>query len=637
MSIATDTLIADARNHVTDVLANAQVNMNYGIATLRALQPAAHNTFTFANQVQIPEDPGAVPAAPDSTFSDPGLNVDAPTMIDVGDLELPPDVGPAPTPLAYTAPIVPTGEPSTEIIGPAPDVADFPEIPDMPDLLGEIRSIQRPPLLSLVMPPDPEFREPEFNGVRPTDPTPPPTDLDTKLRAAYTEMAPVMRDAIESHFDAVLDREFPAFRPNLATTESLLARYMAGGTALSSAVEDQIYSRTQDKTNSEFRKAEAQAMGVAARAGQTLIGPSLVGIRRDIDMDRRNANNRASIEMAIKQAELEQQNLQFAITQSNALRSIAINFISQYIGQLVQLNGQALDYARSLIDAIVKAYDIAARFSEIQARIYEADARVYEARLQAARVLADFYSAKIRGLEAQANVNTAQVNAYKALLEGVTAEATVYRAAIDALTGFASVERLKVDIYQARTSAFVAQQNAFTSKWIGFKAMADGEVAKQQVSAQLLKTYEAQVNANNSIIDGKTKALTARSQQNEQSTRVYESGIRAYSALVAGKAAVSEAIVHSFDNTIKAFLAKAGAVAEKSRAQIAAFQAAQDATTHQANIQLADARERNALEIAKTTGIARVTTAAGEVYGHVAGAMGSGMNTLVAQTVTGSI
>lgn len=636
MTSTAGVLIGDARNYAANAVTNAQVNMNFAIEALNSLGQGVIGTPGTPINITPPQpgDPGAPPAYLGQHFTTTAFTGTRPNITDPGDLNMPTAPDNVPVIAVFDAPQQPIGaNPDPASIGAAPGFTDV-SVPSAPDLNAEIRSIVAPQLISVTIPSAPIFVDPGFNGVKPDfDSVPMPTNLDAMMRTQYDIASPLFRDAVTANLDAFIDREFPSFRTGLASLEARLNTYLQGGTALTAAVEDAIHSRTLDKTNIEGRRAAAKAWGEGSRAGFTIAGPTLLSQLQDIDQERRNNNSRAAIDIAIKQAELEQANLQFAVTQSTNLRSMMINAGLAYYSGLVTINGQALEYARSVVDAIVKAYDIATRAAEIKARIYEAEARVYESRLRAALAVIQVYEAQVRGIEAQVNVNLAQVQAYKARLEAVGVEAQVYRAQVEGALAGATIERARADVYTARVQAFGASVNAYTARWQGYEAAVRGEAAKVQASAEPVRAYTAQVQAYESHVKALTAEFETKNRANETRLAVYKTDIDAYTALNRSRAEAVMAEVASFDTTIKAFIAKANAISEHSRAEIASYEAGLRALIAQAEISLRHLTETNRINVARAEGIARVGVAAGAVYSGVAQSTLAGMNTLAAEIV----
>ncbi len=629
-------LIADARGYAAGALAAGNTAINSAIATANSLGRTIGGDDLPIVNLEPPaiDDVGEPPVSLIPIFTDPGLGAAAPILQALTTLDLSGDPGQAPAVHDFEDPgNRPDGDPgnATLLQGvPDFDPNDF-LVDKPPNLLEEIRGVPKPTLIPINVRAAPAYVEPQFLGTRPSNPTAPPTGLDTTFRTQFNTISPIMRAAINAELDQFIDREFPACRSGLAALEAKLSTYLAGGTAVNPAVEDALFARTTEKGDAEYRRGRDKIFSDAARAGHTLPSPVIVAQDQVNDQARRDANAQAARDLMIKVFELEQQNMQFAITTSASLRGMMFNAgIAFYQGQ-IQINGQALEYARSVVDAIVKVYDIAARYSEIQARIYEAEGTIYSAKVRGALGALEAYSAYVRGLEAQSNVDLAQVQVYKVRIEAIQAEATVYQAQVSANNARLEVERLKVDIYRARAGAYGAQVNAYTARYQGYEAAVRGETARVQASAEQVRAFSAEADAYRAVISARSQQLESINRSNDGKVKVFESLTNAYRARVDALATVQRARVESSDVALRTFVARANAIAETSRAYIARFEASLRAVIASAEMEFRLLHEGHDLDIHRVQAIAQLSTAAAANYTAIAQSAGSGMNTLIAQ------
>lgn len=585
-------------------------------------------------------DPGDVPAYTGSHMTPDDLATlvgDPPELSSVLELILPPDVVDTGTDLVYVDPPYPTGvNPDYTLLADVPVLDDLPPIPTSPDLQSEIAGIIAPTLIDIDVPDAPTYVAPEFTGVKPTFDATAPTDLDLALRDAYNTAAPTFMAAVSDRFDAFLSTNFPEFAAGMAKIEARLNTYLDGGSALSPAVEDAMQGRARNRADAEYRRAAAKAAKDAARMGHTVIGPMLASQMLDIDQTRRDANIKVAIEIFVENAKLEQSNLQFAVTQSTNLRKIAIDASLQYLQSIVQVNGQALDYARASVDAVVKAFDVAARYAETQARIYEADANVYRALLEGAMQQIRAYEATINGLRAKADLNRVQIEAYTARLNAVRIEADVYRAGVEAVVAAAGLQRERVALYDAKVKAFSSQVNAFTSQYSAYEAAVRGQEARMNVNVSRAREFEARTNAYAATVSAKAKAIDSQIQTNNQKVNAFKVKVDAYAALERSKVDSVNIDVQQYKAQLDAFVAKANAISAKSRAESANYEVALRGVIAQANVILEQIKEFNHLDIVRATGLAQVSQTLGAQFAHLAEAAMSGMNSLAADISTTS-
>lgn len=631
-----DELINDARNYAVTVTSNGTAALNAAINIIGQVGQGYIASASPPVDIDPPKpfNPAAVPTYAGARFKYQAFTGHAPTLSDSGGYSSPTNPGASPSVPEYTDPQLyrPTGHADTSLLLGVPTIDTDIEFPTAPDI--DVGGIPAPTLITVTIPTAPAFREPEFLGVRPALTVSAPTNLDVTMRQQYQTISPIMQASINAQIDAFLDREFPDFRPAMAAIESRLNTYLQGGTALTPAVENAIYNRTLDKNDVDARRAAADAWSKAAKAGWSMPTAMLLAQHTEIDKARRDNNARAATEIAIKQAELEQSNLQFAVTQSITLRKVAVDAAMAYYSGLVEINGQALDYARSVVDAIVKSYDIAVKEAEIKARLYEADARVYDSRLKGAIAIIEAYESQIRGELAKVEVNKAQVDVYRAQLDAVKVEAEVYKIQVEAAESAINIEKAKVDLYRAKVDAFVAQVNGFSAQWNGYTAAVSGERAKIEAAGEQVKAYAARVQAFEAEVRAKSTEIEARLAINAQRSASYKAQVDAFSALVDAEARGVEAEVGSFQASVQAYKAQADAAAAQAASELAIYEVALRGVQEAARLSFEYTKHRESVDMAKAHAIGSLATQIGNIFSSTAQSTLAGLNSLAATTET---
>lgn len=621
-------IIADARIFAAQISAGAGAAADSASAALQSIATgSAYQAVPAAVAPPIPYNPGAPPAYTGSRFDPIKFDQQPPDPVDIDTTVPDPKYGQVPQVALFNSPPQPVNYEDETLLHGVPVLEPI-DVPDVPDLMATIAGIPVPEIIPIEVPPPPTFVPPEFLGKPPVFEIVPPSGLEDMMEGNYKEIAPIMIDAVTAQIDAFIDREFPNHRVGLAKIEERLNKYLDGGSALSPEIENAIYSRTLDKTNTEARRARDTAWKDAARAGYTMPTAYLLAKRQDIDQLRRDNNARAATDIAIKQAELEQQNLQFAVTQSSNLRQLAINSALTYYGGLVSLNGQALQYATSIVDAVVKSFDIAAKYAEVMARLYETEARIYEAKLQGALAVYQAYAAQIKAIEAVVSVNTSQVNLYRVQLEAVQTQATIYKAQVDACIAQSQIQLSQVQVYQAQVGAYAAQVNASTAKWQGYSAACNGESAKVAASAEAVRSWSAEVQAYSAEVAAASARMNGQAASAQAQAQAYSAYASAFSAQVQAESASVQAEIASFESQLKGFTAGANAQAEHGRALMAHYEVAAKLLINESQMQFQYLKEANDMRVAQATGLAKVYSDLATNFSATAQAALTGMNTL---------
>lgn len=148
----------------------------------------------------------------------------------------------------------------------------------------------------------------------------------------------------------------------------LVRAITVGGTGLSPAIEAQIWQRGRDRIVVDGLRAEAQALEAFAARGLSQPGGALAGALQEIRRDSLAKNSEFSRDVAIKAAEIELENVRFAVEQALKLRLAAVNAAVDYIKALMSAPEIALRYATAL--------------PNLQSNLIQAAGSFYRARLE---------------------------------------------------------------------------------------------------------------------------------------------------------------------------------------------------------------------------------------------------------------
>ena len=506
---------------------------------------------------------------------------------------------------------------------------DFPDVPD--ELANPL--ITAPDLGTYTAPTAPTIALPSFDGVAPTANLDAPTDLAGTYDAQYLNASPMFVSALQGQMDAMLTAYNPHYHTQLDRIEAQLATYLAGGTGLSPSVETAIYERAKGKEGAESRRGARAAYANAAARGFTI--PDGAAFSADARARQGASDNlaRSANEIAIKQAEMEQANLQFAVTTSAGLRQAALAASLSYHGNLVQINGQALEYARSVVSSLVEVYNLNVRAFEGRLNAYRAETAVYDARLKAALSYIDLYRAEIDAMQALVQVDQAKVSLYRGRIDALQTLATVYKARVEVIVEQAGLEKLKLDLFRTKVEARVALVQGKRAEYDAYSAAIQGEESKvriytAQVGAfgQQISGYKATIDAQSEVVRAQALTNQARSDNVKAVADIYRTVVQARGDKARTELQVQAQELNVFDSQTRATIATAelGATIYKTIAQVVLDNAKLEVDTL---IKNAD------LNLGRSKAVGDLGVASAGVYQGMASAALSGMNTLAAQTL----
>ena len=577
-------LINDARSYAAEVLDSARTALDSAANQINSVGfaqpdldldpidqqlpvPDLPDVPEFAGvELSLPADPGSAPAFQDigtiNTGDAPVLSASVPT------LNLPSQ----PTPVASftgTLPIIDTQ-------------VEFPEPPDQ--LINPL--IAEPVIQDRAAPAKPDVVLPIFDAAAPVFSAVAPTDLRGEMERAYRDMSPTVTAVLEGQVDALIGKYCPRFHSGMEQMEAQLQRFLDGGTGFKPAVENAIYERTKDKALGEYRRTRDAAWADAAARGFTLPNGALMAAQMQARQSAADNLARAASDIAIKQAEIEQQNLQFAVTTSANLRTTIFNSALSYHQNLIQINGQVLDYAKTAVSLLVETFNTEVKAFSARLDAWRAEAAVFEVRLKGVLASIDLYKAEIDALQALTQVDMAKVNVFKARLEALDSLASVYRSRIDAIVTKANMQKLKLDLFQSQVQAYSAQVQAKNSEWQGYSAALGGEEVKARIFGTQVQAFGAEVNGWTAKINAQSEAVRAASLTNESRARQYEAAWRAYSAVVSAKGEVARTQLESDRQQLLAFQAKTQAQVSYAQTAATFYKARADVQVSYADMRL---------------------------------------------------
>lgn len=629
------TLLADAKAYVTTLTGEASNAMDEAISLTRAIGYVIPNIAPM----NLPGTP-PVPASVDAPVLD-GISLDLPAepantleFQDISEII----VGDLPE-LTATAPTIdlPT-KPSTlaEFLQTVPAIDTNIVFPEPPSVLMNTL-IEAPASTERAEPTKPTVALPGFDAVAPTGMPAAPTDHEARFAAGYRSAAPTMISMIDGYVDAELVKLNPQYHIQMARIETQLATYLAGGTGLAPAVEDAIYSRARGKNDAESRRTQEAAWSTAAERGFTLPDGALYSALQQARQGGADNNARQANEIVVMQAEMEQKNLQFAVTTSTSLRTAMVNAALSYHQNLISLNGQALEYAKSILSAIIEVYNTAVKAFTVQLDAYKSEAVVYEVRLKAAMSYVELYQAEINALAAMVSVDRTKVEIYKAKIDALTSAANVYRAQIEAVQGRVSLEKLQLDVFQAQVMAYGSQVQAKNSEWQGYTAAIEGQTAKARIFNTQVEAFSAQTQAFKVGIEAKAETVRAQALTNQSRAANYAALVAGYTALVQARVEKVRATVEVQKQSIVAYTARVQATIGNAQMINEYYKATSNVVIQNSQLQMT-AQVQTAESVRQFgQSMAQLGTANATIFGNLAGAALSGMNTLAAETLAASV
>lgn len=573
-------------------------------------------------------DFGAIPAAPTLSpvlLTLPDAPGDGPTLLE----SVPIDVGDMPT-LSVPAPTLEFPARPSEI-GRAPDapqISTF-EFPEPPESLST--ELPAPPVFAeRAEPVAPEIILPEFAEALPERLADAPTDGAEIMGVAYAQQSLNSQANADAYVDAWIRNQSPEHHTQMARLEARLATFMAGGTGLAAEVESGIFNRARERNDLEAARLREASYSEAANRGFTLpTGALMAGIAR-ARQEAANNNLKAATDIAIAQAELEQKNLQFAVTTSAGLRTAMIGAALGYMGHVVSINAQAMDYAKAVFGNVVEMYNAAVRAYSARVDAYKGYVSIYESRIKAAMAKIEVYRAEIAALEALTNADQSRAAIYRIQIDSINSMVALYRARIEAVQGRVSLEKTKLEIFQAQTQAFGAQVQAKNAEWSGYNASISGEESKVRIYGAQLSAFNSQLDAYRAAIAAKIAESESVVKTNQANADMHSAKVRSYTALVGAESERARAENDNNRQMLTAFEREIAAFQAQTQLRLVKFNAESDAKIKDATSSLSAQIEMARAKTQYGATLAQLSNDGAQIFGTLAGAAMAGTTSLVA-------
>lgn len=467
-----------------------------------------------------------------------------------------PDVGPVPTMMAHSPQTVPL--PSEEVTGLDDVVLNLPEFTAVPPVLnfgnapeitiGTVPTL--PGIRDVTLPDAPEVELPTL---------PTMLALNTPTFAGMGSHADWL-DRLKNAPTLDLVRPTPlVYRRGQAYESMLLDNLKAvlnerikGGTGLSAEVEALIWGRAVDRESRLALDAELDIV----RSGEALGFKLPQGVvAAQLERARRAYSEKMaglSRDVAIKQAELEQSNLQQVVAEGVQLES-------KLMDNALQIEQQAFEAARTVADSHLQIYNAGVREFEVLMQQFNTFASIYRTLIDAETAKLEQYKAELQAEQTKAQINQSLVAQFKAQVEAQQIRVEMYRTQLQGAQTLMQVEQTKLQAAGEQVRAFVATVNAETARLDAYKTKVGAETTKVDAFKAQAQAYAAECSAKAESAKIIVTALEAKA-------RIVSSRYDGYRARVQSEASLSEI------------------AASNSRVQLEAFRASNAATESKANL-----------------------------------------------------
>lgn len=543
----------DPYSQVDRVLNNAETYATNAMTSLNSFTGSLETTLYSAPVLNVTWSSLAEPEIPEAAQA-PDLQVVSFTAPNLPDVDPLPDVVIEFDEFNEPAPTLPT------LVAPT---LNFGTVPVVPDITGV--SIPDAPTLDVVtLPTYLSLSTPTFGGV----------DLHLDWLEKL-ENIPELELVSPTPFSYARGPEYASAL--LGALKAKLVGRLEGGTGLPEAVEQAIWDRARSRETNTARANEAEILRAAEALGYALPPGVLAAQLRQAQQAYYDKISGLSRDIAIKQAELEQENLKQTIAAGMQLEG-------QLIDYSYKMEAMAFEAAKTYADNALAIYNGSLEAYKALLTGYQMYASAYKTIIEAEMAKIEVYKAELSAEQTKATVNQTLVAQYKAQIEASMAQVDIYKAQVGGAQALIGLEQAKIGAAGEQIRAFVAQINAETAKLEAFKT-------EVQAQGQQVEVYKAKAQAFGTVVGAqaeKARVTIARysavAQQNSSAWEGYKAQVQGKIAELEAIKATNAQLLDSYRAENSAVEATAGMATQVWRTKIADYEAGRNLLLNQTKI-----------------------------------------------------
>ena len=264
--------------------------------------------------------------------------------------------------------------------------------------------------------------------------------------------------------------------------DKLSDNILYGGTMLDPTVEAHIWNRDRERREQALQDAVDKAMAQWAKLGFNLPDGLLSGALLALNNEYLNKDLDASREIAIKQAELEQQGMFKSLELGISVETMVLETTNKYLQRVVETQKYTADVTVEIYKQRVTQYNA-------MLEKFKVDVESYKASIQAEISRAEAYKARIAGLQAVVSIDEAQVKLYTSHVASIEQLVSLYSTEVKAVATQYDAEKQRIEGFKAQIEAYIAQVEAITKKYStqieGFKAYVSAYTASADSQSKL--------------------------------------------------------------------------------------------------------------------------------------------------------
>lgn len=407
-------------------------------------------------------------------------------------------------------------------------------------------------------------------------------DVPQVTLTAFTEQAPEST-GISPPLDAFTYTDTPFSSELLDELQAKIREWLQGGTGIPANIWQDMWERARGKERLAARAARQQVMEEWAAKGFFLpTGIANAGLLQ-VTEKTRDMEATLSRDMAIKEAEMEQSNIRFAMEKGIAL----VSFLGELHNQTMQ---RAFAVAQFAYQAQINIFNVRVDFYKAQLAGYQAKASVWKEQLQAELVKLEIYKNQLEGQKLIGQLNLQDVEVYKARLQGVLAVVDLYKAQVEGVKTQVEADALKIQTYKAKVEAFGERVKAYLAQVEVYAKQLDAQKTRASIFQVEGEVFASQARAYAANVDGVAKQKQVTIEANNVLLKQFEAETDAWKAKVLAEAERVKALLGAYEADARVY---------ETDGRVAGLKVTSDVERYRLALEQAKAQVQNNIEKAK--------------------------------------
>ncbi len=322
--------------------------------------------------------------------------------------------------------------------------------------------------------------------------------LSTITLPTFSEAVPVPDLVVPGQTFAFT--ESPYSSTLLTDVSSELLSRLTKSTGLNTNVEAQLWDRARNRESLNATRSREENNFDNAQTGFSRPSGSMFAANSRLAQDTQNKIADLSREIAIKQADLEQENFKNTVSNILSLEATLIQNNNNIQERSFQAARFAQEVSINLFNAKVAAFGL-----QVEGyKLYELE---FRSKLSAELSKLDVFKGELDSQRLINEINKTDIDLYTSQVQAVQTIVQTFKIEVDAVSSQIQAEGLKVQNFKSLVDVFAAEVGAKRDEFQAFGTAVDAESKKVDVYSTQVQAFSNRVQAYGQGVDAKKKII----------------------------------------------------------------------------------------------------------------------------------